>query len=363
MRLQLVNMLAAGGFSLRKWASNAAELLEDLPTKDRAIDMDYSLDEDSSIKVLGIAWAPQDDAFSFRILLPPPSAATKRLILATIARIFDPLEWATPVIIIAKILMQELWIRTCDWDEPLPTDLNERWKTYRGSLQSLDKIRIPRWTGLSKHVIHVELHGFSDASIKAISAVVYMRITYSRDVKVTLIAAKSKVAPIKTLPIPRLELSGAVLLVRLLRYVVDAMQSPNIAIHCWTDSTIVLEWLKKHPSTWATFVANRVSKIQTELPSATWHHVPTNSNPADIASRGVTPAEFASCRLWWSGPDWLEQALSLWPMCTSKDTGEDTRGVCSEIRKGAVLHIRDWPSRLLWTTFHIDCHRGRVFLE
>ncbi|XP_011165289.1 uncharacterized protein LOC105199765 [Solenopsis invicta] len=199
MRLQLVKMLTAGGFSLRKWASNAAELLEDLPSKDRAINMDYSLDEDSSIKVLGIAWSPQDDAFFFHILLLLLLVATKRLILATIARIFDPLGWATPVVIIAKTLMQELWIRTCDWDEPLPTDLNKRWETYRDSFHSLNKVRIPRWTGLAKHVNYIELHGFSDASIKAISAMVYMRITYSRDVKVTLIAAKSKVAPIKTL--------------------------------------------------------------------------------------------------------------------------------------------------------------------
>ncbi|XP_012230246.2 uncharacterized protein [Linepithema humile] len=302
MRLQLVNMLAAGGFSLRKWASNAVELLEDVPSKDRAVKMDYSLEEDNNIKVLGIAWSPRDDAFSFHISLPPRSAATKRSILSTTARIFDPLGWATPVVIIAKILMQELWIRSCDWDDQLPADLSERWEAYRDSLQSLAKIRIPRWTGLSKQVSHIELHGFSDASLKAISAVVYMRITYPKEVKVTLIAAKSKVAPIKTLSIPRLELNGAVLLVKLLRYVADAMQSANIPTHCWTDSTIVLEWLKKHPSTWVTFVANRVSTIQSELPSATWHHVPSSSNPADIASRGIAPAELSSCRLWWSGP-------------------------------------------------------------
>nr|XP_012228837.1 PREDICTED: uncharacterized protein LOC105675914 [Linepithema humile] len=241
-------MIAAGGFRLRKWAANATEMLEDVPPNDRAINMDHSLEEDDNIKVLGISWLPRDDSFSFHISLPPTAVATKRSILSAIARIFDPLGWATPVII-AKRLMQELWIRTCSWDEPLPADLCTCWETYRDSLRSLTEVWIPRWTGQSKHVSSIDYHGFSDASLKAISVVVYMRITCSNDVKVMLIAAKSKVAPIKTLSVPRLELNGAVLLIKLLQYVIETMQLSSIPTYCWTDSTIVLEWLKKYPST------------------------------------------------------------------------------------------------------------------
>ncbi|XP_012232189.1 uncharacterized protein [Linepithema humile] len=346
MRVQLVNMLAAGGFCLRKWAANATEMLEDVPPNDRAINMDHSLEEDNNIKVLGISWLPRNDSFSFHISLLPTAVATKRSILSAIARIFDPLGWATPVVIIAKSLMQELWIRTCGWDEPLPADLSTRWETYRDSLRSLTEVRIPRWTGQSKHVSSIEYYGFSDASLKSISAVVYMRITCSNDVEVMLIAAKSKVAPIKTLSVPRLELNGAVLLVKLLQYVIETMQLSSIPTYCWTDSTIVLKWLKKHPSTWVTFVANRVSKIQTELPSATWCHVPTGSNPADIASRGITPADLSSCKLWWSGPTWLTQSSKLWPRQTPKSFDEITRGVNTETCKAAVAHINDMPQPL-----------------
>ncbi|XP_029171618.1 uncharacterized protein LOC114940982 [Nylanderia fulva] len=126
MRIQLVNMLAAGRFCLRKWAANGTEMLEDVQSNDQAINMDHSLEEDNNIKVLGISWLPQDDSFSFHISLPPTAVATKRSILSVIARIFDPLGWATPVVIVAKNLMQELWIRTCGWDEPLPADLSIR---------------------------------------------------------------------------------------------------------------------------------------------------------------------------------------------------------------------------------------------
>ncbi|XP_029175376.1 uncharacterized protein LOC114943814 [Nylanderia fulva] len=77
MRIQLVNMLAAGGFRLRKWAANATAMLEDVPPNDRAINMDHSLEEDNNIKVLGISWLPRDDSFSFYISLPPTAVATR----------------------------------------------------------------------------------------------------------------------------------------------------------------------------------------------------------------------------------------------------------------------------------------------
>jgi len=146
-RVQLTNLLAAGGFRLRKWAANHTELLEDVPLNDRALRPDHLIEEDDNIKVLGISWTTQDDSFSYKISPLPGTTATKRSVLSTIARIFDPLGWATPVVIVAKILMQELWIRKCGWDDSLPPDINEKWEKYYNSLPCLGEVRIPRWTG------------------------------------------------------------------------------------------------------------------------------------------------------------------------------------------------------------------------
>lgn len=160
----------------------------------------------------------------------------------------------------------------------------------------------------------LELHGFADASNHAYAAVVYLRIsTPSRDVHVSLLTSKSKVAPIAPLTVPRLELSAALLLTQLVNFVKTTLDLSSTPCTCWTDSTIVLTWIRSHPSRWKTFVANRVNKIQTDLPAAVWRHVPTLSNPADCASRGLSGNEFLTHHLWWHGPSWLKAPSAEWP--------------------------------------------------
>lgn len=209
--------------------------------------------------------------------------------------------------------MQQLWRLHLDWDDPLPPNLQSRWFSIYQSLPTLNQLEIPRWTNATSDS-SLELHGFADASTLAYAAAVYIKVTSpSGNVTVSLLAGKSKVTPLATLTVPRLELSAAVLLSRLVSFLRDTLHLDSTPCFCWTDSTIVLTWLRSHPSRWTTFVSNRISQVQTALPNVTWRHVPTSSNPADCASRGLLGHELIQHELWWHGPPWLQLSKSNWP--------------------------------------------------
>ncbi|XP_018338850.1 PREDICTED: uncharacterized protein LOC108746527 [Trachymyrmex septentrionalis] len=295
MRTELVTLMSKGGFTLKKWYSNEPLLLADISATSSDPSLLLHLDQEGSTKVLGIHWHPATDSFRFSVTVSPTGFPTKRLVLSEIAKLFDPLGWVSPVTIRAKILLQELWLRKGDWDDPLPEDLARQWQEYCRDLPALSRISIPRWTGQRIEHATRDLHGFADASNRAYAAVVYQRVLHPTDPpEVTLLVSKTKVAPIKTLSIPRLELCAASLLAKLMSNVVSTGRASDASLHCWTDSTVVLSWLNEHASRWKTFVANRVSDIQTRLPTATWRHVPSKHNPADIASRGISPSELAT---------------------------------------------------------------------
>ncbi|XP_071578599.1 uncharacterized protein [Temnothorax nylanderi] len=327
IRDQLIALLAKGGFRLRKWASNCPELLSDIDLSDHGLARDKDLHADEPLKILGVAWNPESDSFHFRVTTSPNPGQTKRAVLSTIAKLFDPLGWVTPVIVVAEIFMQRLWALKCDWDDVLPGDLLEQWREYHSQLPRLKLISIPRWTNNGSNIADCEIHGFSDASTKAYAAVVYFRLVpRNGPVIVCILVAKSKVAPIKTISVPRLELCGALLLAQLMSFVLSNLDIPNLRYHCWIDARIVLAWLKQSPSRWKVFVANRVAKVQQLLPKAIWHHVPTADNPADCASRGLRPSELVDCALWWLGPSWLKKSPEHWPTsCSSPIESEISR--------------------------------------
>ena len=131
-----------------------------------------------------------------------------------------------------------------------------------------------------------------------------------------LLVSKTRVAPIKTVCVPRLELCTALLGAQLVQSISHAFvdeRFSNLEVFAWTDSTVTLTGIKNHPSRWKTFVANRVAKIQRAVPAVKWNHVPTDSNPYDCASRGMSLQKFKAHQIWWQGPEWLRMPASAWP--------------------------------------------------
>lgn len=310
---QLIGLFSCGGFELRKWASNSPELLASLPEN---FQQPFSFDSNelTSLKILGLQWCPSSDCFSFKVELSD-RPATKRNMLSDMARVYDPLGFLTPLTLLAKCLIQDSWRLGLAWDETLPTPLLENWSRYKKELSYIPLISIPRrLTG--DQIVTSQLHGFCDSSERAYACVVYLRqVSSNGQIYVGLVCAKSKVAPLRKISIPRLELCGAVLLSEVLQHV-QGIYSDTIVfdnMYAWSDSTVALSWIRSHPYRWQTFVANRVTQIQEKVPPGRWFHVSGTSNPADCASRGLFPKELHSHSLWWAGPPWLQLEESAWP--------------------------------------------------
>lgn len=145
--------------------------------------------------------------------------------------------------------MQQLWRVKLGWDDALPDPLIAHWRNIYSRLSHLRELKIPRWCELGPETYHVELHAFSDASNSVYAAAVYLKVVSSSgQVSMTLLVGKSKVSPIKPLSIPRLELSAALLLARLMEFVRVSSEYHKLPCFCWTDSTVVLAWVTQHPS-------------------------------------------------------------------------------------------------------------------
>ena len=200
--------------------------------------------EETFAKVLGLGWNANLDAFhptvaNCTLLM---KGTTKRSLLSNIARVYDVLGWCSPSVIKLKILMQRLWEEKLGWDEDVPPHILEVWEKWRTELPVLNDHLIPRcYYPRNTEVKSIQLHGFCDASESAYAAVVYLRVIDVEDsVTTSLVIAKTKVAPIKRLTIPRLELCGAVLLTKLVRHVGKILQIPTSNTYTWTDSLVVL---------------------------------------------------------------------------------------------------------------------------
>ncbi|XP_055584910.1 uncharacterized protein LOC129737771 [Uranotaenia lowii] len=348
LRDELDKLLSKGGFPLRKYTSNKMEVLKDLKSDQIGTQSNFEFSPEETIKTLGITWEPEPDTFRFDYNTTSPEKITKRAILSTIAQLFDPLGLISPVVVRAKILMQDLWLDSSGWDDQVPPSIEKRWENFKIQLPQLSKYRIPRYALLPHST--VELHTFVDASEAAYGACTYARSTDAAgNVRIELLAAKSRVAPLKKVSLPRLELCAAVKGAELYSRIMQSLEFNPSASYFWTDSTVTLQWLKSPPSTWKTFIANRVSEIQNTTHNANWNHVAGSQNPADMVSRGVSVDNFISNQLWKKGPSWLAEPRISWPI---SETCPSNMPEC-ERRDMIVAVIRTEAPDPLFTTYPV----------
>ncbi|CAG2248710.1 unnamed protein product [Mytilus edulis] len=315
----LREIMKRGGFRLTKWLSNSKVVINEIPNSERAPSVEI-LKSNTALptdRALGVIWDVNDDAIKYKVKLEE-KPLTRRGITSTVSSIFDPLGLIAPIILKGKIILQDLSKQSIKlgWDDPIPKEKEEEWIKWKSTLPEIENISIPRCfkTKDMKEISDAQLHIFSDGSEIGYGACAYLRLVDTNGkVNCSLILGKSRLAPLKQTTIPRLELSGAVVACKLYEIIRDELEIKIDSVVFWTDSMIVLGYIKNESRRFKTFVANRLSSIHELTSPGQWRYVDTRSNPADIASRGILATENKQIKFWLHGPEFLLKDSYEWP--------------------------------------------------
>ncbi|GFX10965.1 integrase catalytic domain-containing protein [Trichonephila clavipes] len=321
-------LLSSAHFNLRGWQSNV--LLN--PEKFSELE---SQPDNFETMVLGLIWNLKDDCLSCNINCQKNEgkSITKRSLLSIANHIFDPIGFTAPVTLKPKLILQEIWKLKLKWDENLPKDILNQVKKWLEQLPILAGIKIPRCLNLSSNGIkRLTLHVFCDASKNAYATCVFLRVEYEENVFVKQIQAKARVAPLKDISIPRLELLACVLGTRLAASVKNDLNLPDVRIYYLTDSMTALAWIQRTRD-WGVFVSNRVKEIRNLSDVSRWEHLPSEKNFADILSRGCSAQQLVYLR-WWEGPSWLSESPV---QCPRSKQVPDEEAVNLELRKSVLV--------------------------
>ena len=291
-------------------------------------------------KVLGTSWNPIEDklVFTFKSLTSylAEEIVTKRVVLSSIAKIFDPLGILSPMFVAFKILFQDICKRDVDWDAPLDGDVLERWKSLLQDVQTISSFSIDRCYSSRLNCVETptfQLHGFGDASDKAFGGVVYLRIQSEKFS--CLQACFLEDESITPYWCHHTQILSALVLARLITSVHKALGPSFNITECvyWLDSEIALWWINKTDKEFKAFVQNRVVKIRKLVAPDLWSYVPSAQNPADIASRGCKASKLKHGKLWWEGPAFLKgKNPDSWPSQKEFGPRNFEKDVFSEIK-------------------------------
>ncbi|UYV63047.1 hypothetical protein LAZ67_2002938 [Cordylochernes scorpioides] len=301
-------IFAKAKMDLRMWQFGPIHRIKEVYSR---LPPSVDIERSEEASVLGMKWNILEDTLNvtpkFGVI---KNSLSKRDLLSHTQQIFDPIGFLAPVLLPAKLLIQQAWTVKTDWDEPLPSTIQENFMKWYSELETLADIKIPRRVGHGIRA-HWSIHIFCDASQSAYAAAAFLRCPENKGVSVQLLMAKSRLGPLKKTTIPRMELLACMLGVRLSRYITESLNLAAEPVYYWTDSTTALSWIKTNRQ-WGTFVNNRVKEICNTSGPNKWFYVPGSLNPADLPSRGCSVLQLKRTR-WWEGPEWLKQPQDHWP--------------------------------------------------
>ena len=296
--------------NLREWSSNSREFLNCLSIEERSIG--------KVLRVFGLLWNHVEDYIQIPTFRFEGSTVTKREVLSCISQIYDPLGMVAPVVLFGKLFLQKLWSCKLDWDDSLPPLLFQEWEIIAKTLQQLTKLQLPRSVCRNTENLTYEIVTFCDASAKSYASAVYLRVVDQDLIQVNLIFSKTRLVPgnsskseNKQLTLPRLELLAVLIGVRATKFVTSELKVPISKRTILSDSQCVLHWMRANKPL-PVFVQNRLDEIRLEE-DIVFGYIPSEQNPADFATRGLSVMEIIGLDLWWHGPAWLKEDKSCWP--------------------------------------------------
>ncbi|XP_065081034.1 uncharacterized protein LOC135703683 [Ochlerotatus camptorhynchus] len=304
-------------------------------------------------------WIPKEDVFTYTFamrndlqpILNEAHIPTKREVLKVVMSLFDPMGFVSYFLVHGKVLMQNIWATGIDWDEAVNEELYDRWRHWIGYFPQLDTLRIPRCyfqTPFPDNFDQLELHVFVDASDSAYACVAYYRLPTQSGIQVAFISAKTKVAPLKVLSIPRLELKAAVLGINLLEAIQGYHTYPISRRVFWSDSSTVLAWIRSDHHRYNKFVAVRIGEILTATDAREWRWVPSEMNTADLATKWKNGPNFLPTNPWFCGPAFLHQPEECWPQPSqASPTKEELRSSHTHYTAPQLIDVSRFSR---WTT-------------
>ena len=307
--VEAIAIMKEACMSLTKWTTSSQPLARRLKS-DFGIDAQYT----GVTKILGVLWNLDTDELELEIpRWGVEGMYTKRTILSYAAKFFDPYGFSAPIVVSLKLFIRYLWDKGYEWDTILTPEDCERFQSLLQSISLLDKISVPRFF-FNSHIREANtLHLFCDASEQAYCALIYIQTRSPDDERSSnLLISKTRLAPVKRITLPRLELLACFIGAKLLKKVMDELTfSQPMTIFCWSDSTIAINWIRSPASKFKQFVSNRVQFIQSITSPSNWNFCPGTQNPADQATRSSSFKKWDKC-LWFHGPSWLN-CLEEWP--------------------------------------------------